>query len=128
MPGAASTVLALDIGGTKLAAGRVDDRGRILASATAPTPNSLDPEVVWAAVADLADQVATGSEVRCGVGSGGPMTAGGVTVSPVNIASWRGFPLKARLEDLTGLPVNVDNDAKALALGEGWQGAAVGSA
>ena len=60
----------------------------------------------------------------CGVGCGGPMTAGGEHVSPLNIPAWRDFPLRARLAELTGLPTFVDNDAKALALGEGWRGAA----
>ncbi|HTH05762.1 MAG TPA: ROK family protein, partial [Ilumatobacteraceae bacterium] len=55
---------------------------------------------------------------------GGPMDAGGEHVSPLNIAAWRDFPLRARLAEHTGLPVWVDNDAKALALGEGWCGAA----
>ncbi len=54
------------------------------------------------------------------------MTVGGERVSPVNIPAWRDFPLRARLAELTQLPVFVDNDAKALALGEGWKGAAVG--
>jgi glucokinase len=47
-------------------------------------------------------------------------------VSPLNIPAWQGFPLQERLRDLTGLSVSVDNDAKALALGEGWMGAARG--
>jgi glucokinase len=47
-------------------------------------------------------------------------------VSPLNIAGWRGFPLRSRLVAELGLPVHVDNDAKALALGEGWIGAAAG--
>ena len=54
------------------------------------------------------------------------MTAGGEEVSPLNIPAWRRFPLRARLAQSTGLPTFVDNDAKALALGEGWRGAAVG--
>ena len=56
------------------------------------------------------------------------MSPGGEAVSPLNIAGWRAFPLRSRLAGLTGLPTFVDNDAKALALGEGWVGAAVGSA
>src|SRR5207302_6980159 len=60
------------------------------------------------------------------VGCGGPMTAGGELVSPLNIPAWRDFPLRDRLAALTALPVVVDNDAKALALGEGWKGAAAG--
>ncbi|MHB1854049.1 MAG: ROK family protein, partial [Acidimicrobiales bacterium] len=71
-------------------------------------------------------QRAPGRVERCGVGSGGPMTRGGETVSPINIPGWRDFPLRARLAEWTGLPVVVDNDAKALALAEGWQGAAAG--
>ena len=54
------------------------------------------------------------------------MDLGGEHVSPLNIPAWRGFPLRARLAAHTGLPVSVDNDAKALALGEGWTGAAAG--
>ena len=54
------------------------------------------------------------------------MTAGGEAVSPLNIGAWRDFPLRARLAGHTGLPVWVDNDAKALARGEGWIGAAAG--
>jgi glucokinase len=55
------------------------------------------------------------------------MEAGGTTVSPLNIHGWHRFPLRERLADIVGLPVAVDNDAKALALGEGWLGAARGS-
>ncbi len=54
------------------------------------------------------------------------MEHAGAAVSPLNIVAWRGFPLRSRLEELTGLPVAVDNDAKALALAEGWCGAAAG--
>jgi glucokinase len=45
----------------------------------------------------------------------------------LNIPAWRSFPLRARLAAHTGLEVHVDNDAKALALGEGWVGAAKGA-
>ena len=56
------------------------------------------------------------------------MTAGGEAVSPLNIPAWRDFPLRSRLEAALDLPTYVDNDAKALALGEGWLGAARGRA
>jgi glucokinase len=55
------------------------------------------------------------------------MSPGGEEVSPLNISVWRSFPLRSRLAVATGLPTFVDNDAKALALGEGWVGAAVGA-
>ena len=54
------------------------------------------------------------------------MTAGGELVSPINIPAWRDFPLRARIARLTGLPTWVDNDAKALALADGWVGEAAG--
>ena len=51
------------------------------------------------------------------------MTRNGALVSPLIIPAWRSFPLLKRLEGALGVPVAVDNDAKALALGEAWYGA-----
>jgi glucokinase len=124
-------VLALDIGGTKLAVASVDDAGQVHRAAQAPTRGE-DAEALFGALASLVREVAgerpaAGGVVACGVGCGGPMSPGGETVSPLNIPQWREFPLAARLAELTGLPVFVDNDAKALALGEGWVGAAKGA-
>jgi glucokinase len=125
------TALALDVGGTKLAAGVVASDGRVLARAVCPTPPKADAEALLAAVRGVLAEVRAGAPspvemAVCGVGCGGPMTAGGERVSPLNIPGWRGFPLRASLRELTGLPVFVDNDAKALALGEGWVGTAAG--
>ena len=122
------TVVAVDIGGTKLAAGLVDGDGRIVARAATPTPRTDDPEVVFAALTGLLDEVGASADkaVACGIGSGGPMTAGGDELTPVHIPAWRRFPLRRRMEEATGLAVFVDNDAKAVALAEGWVGAAVG--
>ena len=126
---AAVATLAVDIGGTKLAVGVVDDDGVLHAPQTVRTPRTDDAEVLFATLAGLVDSVVadapTGLE-RCGVGCGGPMTPAGETVSPLNIPAWRRFPLRSRLLEHVGLPVHVDNDAKALALGEGWCGAARG--
>jgi glucokinase len=113
--------LALDIGGTKLGAGVVDNNGDLVQSASVPTEGDL-----FSALTGLVDEVRTGHEVVVGVGCGGPMRDNNELVSPLNIAAWRDFPLRARLAELTALPVFVDNDAKALALGEGWVGAAAG--
>ena len=87
--------------------------------------------MVFGALTTLVEQVrvlAPVEPVACGVGCGGPMTAGGEDVSPLNIRGWVRFPLRMRLHQEVALPVVVDNDAKALALGEGWLGAAQGSA
>ena len=120
------SVLAVDIGGTKLAAGRVDADGRLLDRSLRSTPTGADPEELFAMLLDAVTEVGPGDEVAVGVGCGGPMTPGGELVSPLNIAAWRDFPLRARLAAALSRPTYVDNDAKALALGEGWVGAAQG--
>ncbi len=122
---ASPTVLAVDIGGTKIAAGLVDEEGRLEWRDRVATPPGGSGEQVWDALVGLLDRVPPGAEA-CGVGCGGPMLGGGERVSPLNIAGWRDFPLRQRLADHTGLPTGVDNDAKALALAEGWRGVAVG--
>ena len=86
-------------------------------------------EEMFAAIGTLIDSVCASNDatpVVCGVGTGGPMTKGGGSVSPVNIPAWREFPLRDRLLDRVGLPTFIDNDAKALALAEGWLGGAQG--
>jgi glucokinase len=121
------SVLAIDIGGTKLAAGVVGDDGTLIEHRRVPTPTGEDPEVLWNTLTALIDGcTATDDAAAVGVGCGGPMSLGGEHVSPLNIPAWRNFPLRARLAEHCALPVWVDNDAKALALGEGWVGAATG--
>jgi glucokinase len=117
-----ATVLAVDIGGTKMVAGLVDGNGGVLERRTAPTVAAVDGDRLFEVLVDLLPDT-QGAEV-VGVGCGGPMAPGGEQVSPLNIPAWRGFPLRRRLQEHTGLPTYVDNDAKALALGEGWKGAA----
>ena len=128
------SVLALDIGGTKLAAAVVTSDGVVLAGERRAT-GGVDGEALFASVVDLlvsvrgtaVDLGVDASDLAAlGVGCGGPMTLGGRSVSPLNIAQWRGFPLHSRLAERFDLPTFVDNDAKALALGEGWVGAARG--
>jgi glucokinase len=116
-------VLAVDVGGTKLAAGIVDADGRLRERAEAPTAGR-DADDLFERLAHLVDSLDHASCSACGIGCGGPMSPGGELVSPLNITQWRDFPLRARLSEHTGLPTVVDNDAKALALGEGWIGAA----
>jgi glucokinase len=105
----------------------VDRHGVTSSRMVIPTPTTLDPDVLLAAVVELATTVRTSAVAppgSCGVGCGGPMA--GDTVSPLNVPAWRGYPLAAALRSALGLDVAVDNDAKALALAEGWLGAASG--
>jgi glucokinase len=124
--------LAVDIGGTKMAAGLVDAQGHLSFRSQVPTRRTTGPadaELLWGDLAELVEkvlaQVGSGHRVVVGgVGCGGPMHLARGEVSPLNIAGWRDFPLRGRLALLTGLPTCLDNDAKALALAEGWIGAA----
>jgi glucokinase len=130
--------LALDIGGTKLAAGVVDATGAVLGRARSPMPKTQDPEVTFAAAvaclhsalsdAGLGGRYDYAGLAGLGVGCGGPMIWPAGEVSPLNIPSWRGFPLRARLRDEFGdLAVLLHNDAVALAAGEHWMGTGRGT-
>ena len=122
---AASPCLALDIGATKVEAaivhhdGTVEFRDRLL---VADYADSLIEAIIKMALRTAARV----SVETVGVGCAGPMTRGGVTVSPLNITSWRDFPLRQSLRDGLDIEVYVDGDARALALAEGQFGAAQG--
>jgi glucokinase len=127
-PRSVAAVLALDIGGTKMAGAVVDDSGEMLASERIDTPPSLHPETLWEPLAAMCHKlIANERVVAVGVGCGGPMRYPEGIVSPINIPGWRDFPLRERLENAVQLPVTIDNDAKALAVGERWRGAGHGS-
>ena len=130
---AGRNVLALDIGGTKLAAAVVDRGGRVSAAARVPTPHGrrLDGETLWKTVVALLDRFTSGVGARTfagvGVGCGGPMTWPDGHVSPLNIPAWRDFPLRDRLREMfPDVPVRVHNDAVCVAVGEHWRGAGRG--
>ncbi|WIM87509.1 ROK family protein [Candidatus Mycobacterium wuenschmannii] len=123
--------LALDIGGTKIAVGLVDPAGELVHRAIEPTPKDKVAENVWEVVArmigDVA-QVAEGAIRAVGIGSAGPIDATDGTVSPVNIPSWQGFPLRDRVAAaMPSVPVQLAGDAVCMALGEHWRGAGRGA-
>lgn len=123
-------VLAIDIGGTKLATAVVDASGELLGAQRMPTLRTADAEALFTALLGLcheAVQQAGQDVVGVGVGCGGPMRYPAGIVSPLNIPAWRDFPLRDRLSASFGLPCRVDNDAKAMTLGERWRGAGRGS-
>lgn len=123
-------MLAVDVGGTKLACALVDADGHVAFEESTPTPEGAREQELWETLAALVERVASeapsGRVRACGIGCGGPMDHDGEEVSPLNIPGWRGFRLRARVEQLTGVATYLDNDAKALALAEGWCGAARG--
>ncbi|MEV0321185.1 ROK family protein [Streptomyces sp. NPDC050658] len=124
-------VVALDIGGTKIAGALVDERGRILLRAQRPTPAREDGDTVMRAVEEVVAELRVsplwGRAGAVGIGSAGPVDASAGTVSPVNVPGWRGYPLVERVRAATaGLPVELVGDGVAMTAAEHWQGAARG--
>jgi glucokinase len=121
---ARALTLALDIGGTKMAVGLVRADGSIAVQDAIPTRGHVSGDELFADLAALCDRVLTAGQVApadllgIGVGCGGPMLYPEGRVSPLNIAAWDDFPLRDLLHERYGRPVVVDNDAKALAMGE----------
>ena len=130
-----ATVLALDVGGTKLAAAVVDERGRILGRGRVPSPTGTDAELLYEGLLACAAAALRGADVLpgdldgVGVAAAGPMVWPSGEVSPLNMPAWRGFPLRKRLAtEFASDRVLIHNDAVGLTVGEHWKGAGTGTA
>jgi len=121
-----SAVIGVDLGGTKVAAGRI--RGDSLEQLVKRTvPADEEKDVVLDVVVDIIAEVITPdvSAIGCGVPSVVDV-AEGIVREVGNIPSWKAVPLKGELERRFGLPAAIDNDANAFALGELFFGAGRG--
>ncbi len=126
-------VLAVDIGGTKVAVALVDRGGRITSTLRVQTPSGagVDAEALWRTVVSLVDrfvkEVGPAGVAGVGVGCAGPIDWPAGAVSPLNVPAWQDFPLRERISELIPkLPVRVHNDAMCAAVGEHWRGAGRG--
>ena len=124
----APLTLALDVGGTKIAAGLVNSGGELVRNATAPTPHG-DAEAVWCAAERLIAQMTADDAVGgVGISCAGPIHLRAGTVSPINIAGWRDFPIVQHVAAmLPGVPVRLGGDGLCMALGEHRYGAGRGA-
>ena len=120
--------LAVDVGGTKLAAALVAPDGTVVDRRSTTTPPG-DAEEVWRALEGVLLELTAGHDVvGVGIASAAPMDVRTGTVSPVNILGWRGFPLVDRVSALVpGVPVRLAGDAVCMALAEYHHGAGRGS-
>lgn len=110
--------IGIDIGGTKVAAGVVDEGGRLLAESRLPTPSD-DPAALMALVAEVVTELRAAHDVvAVGVGAAGWVDASRTTVLFAPNLAWRNTPLHADLSRLVDLPVDIENDANAAAWGE----------
>lgn len=131
MSGPQPLALAIDVGGTKIAAAAVARDGRVLATTETPTRAGQGTEAVAAALAEAASVIVDGPHGRevevVGVCSAGPVDVPAGTASPLNIPDWRDYPIMAQVAELTpGLPAAFALDGVALAAAELAYGAAVG--
>ena len=110
------TTIGIDIGGTKIAAGVVDENGQLLQQTRRAT-DPLDPEAIESAVIAAVAELRVGHEVTgVGVAAAGFVSPDrdGMVFAP-NIA-WRDYPLRERLATGIDVPIVIENDANAA----GW--------
>ncbi|MBB4227204.1 ROK family protein [Rhizobium mongolense] len=125
--------LAFDLGGTELRAALVGDGGNLLAFASMPTLAKDGPDAVIEQIAMLAErtcsEVPDAQPLGIGIGAPGPLDpVAGILTAPPTLSGWREVPLASRLQDRLNLPVRLENDANAAALGEWRFGAGRGAA
>ncbi|MBB1242685.1 MULTISPECIES: ROK family glucokinase [Streptomyces] len=117
--------IGVDIGGTKVAAGVVDEAGNILETSKVPTPQTT--EGVIDAIADAVRTASAAHRVEAvGIGAPGYVDDKRATVLFTPNLTWRHEPLKDLVEQRVGLPVVIENDANAAAWGEYRFGAGQG--
>lgn len=125
--------LGIDLGGTNIAVGLVDDDYKILKKKSAPTPKNVDCTTLALAIRDvslalLAEAGVDKASVVCaGIGTPGQVNAEtGYVVFACNLGL-RDVPLGLEVSDALGIRTFLANDADAAAFGEGVAGAAKGS-
>jgi glucokinase len=123
--------IGIDIGGTKVAGGVVDETGAITHRTRRDTPHrSTSPSVVEntivESVEELLGHVDPAAVVAVGIGAAGFVAEARATVVFAPHLSWRNEPLRDALAQRIDLPISVDNDANAAAWAEACFGAARG--
>lgn len=117
----------MDIGGTKIAAGRVSRSAEVSASVTLPTLASEALEASLGQVFRVIAACRDASVEAIGICAPGPLNPKtGVVINPPNLPQWRGVPLAQMVSDRFHLPCRVENDANAAGLAEYLFGAAKG--
>jgi len=128
------TVLALDVGGTKLAAGVVDSDGTLRSFVVRPTGREDGPDAMIERLIGLGRQALEraasrpGDLARIGIGCGGPLDpVSGVIHGTTNLPGWQDVRLTDRVRDAFGIAAVVENDATAAAMAEWRWGAGRGT-
>ncbi|MFK7769545.1 MAG: ROK family protein [Mariniblastus sp.] len=119
----------VDVGGTNVKIGLVDNRGKVIADSKFPTQPNQTPEIASKESRIELEQLCKtagfswGDVVAAGLGTPGPMDIHkGVILTPTNLPGWHNFPIRDNLSQALGKPVTYANDAGAAAFGEYWVG------
>ena len=132
MKSGSRTVVGVDIGGTKVAAGLVSADGKILGRNKTPMIATGAPSDGLAAVSKaigglFADSLLQNQITAIGICAPGPLNpTTGIIINPPNLPIWHNYPLAEEMRWLYNVPVRVDNDANAAALAEAKWGAGRG--
>jgi len=125
--------IGIDIGGTKIAVAAIDESGAILARTSLATEAELGFDRAVVRMTAAADRVLeeagwSRSDLQgVGIGCTGPVSAErGVINNPYTLPTWIDCDIVAKLRDVFGRPVYLENDADAAALGEWFAGSARG--
>jgi glucokinase len=129
-----SFAIGIDIGGTKIAVGIVDEYGKAAVKSSLHTDPSLSPllmiDRVVATIHELVQQSAISPNdiIGIGIGAPGPLNpADGSLTCPPNLPFWWGFRIVDAFRNHFSYPIQMENDATAAALAEKWIGAAKSS-
>ncbi len=122
--------VGIDVGGTNIKMGLIDDSGQTLAYHTMVTRQELGAEDACKRMGEVCRQmireagVSASDVVRAGLATPGPMDIrAGMLLRPGNLPGWWDFPIRDRASHHLGMPVTFNNDANAAAFGEYWLGA-----
>ncbi len=121
--------IGVDLGGTKILTAVADDKGKIIARENIPTEADKGQDHVIENINKTIKKVIKKSGiskkdiVKIGVGSPGPLNSiEGIIYESANLP-FKNLPIVEMLEESNQLPVKLENDANAAALGEKWFGA-----
>jgi len=126
--------IGVDLGGTNIKAGVVDEDANLLARVSIETQADRGPEHVLERMAQAADEARKKAGLKwpdiaaVGVGSPGPMDGKtGIVLECPNLPGWRNVPVVDKMQQKLGVTVYLENDANAAGFGEYWKGAGQGA-
>ncbi len=127
-------VLATDLGGTNMRTALLNDKGEILAHMRKPTNADMGKDKVIEKLITTLRATASKHKIPLkriegiGIGFPGPVDVElGVVLNPPNMKGWVNIPIRDIMEEEFKMPVTIENDANAAALGEHWMGAGKGT-